>query len=191
MKLNEGDDREQQAVVKEENTEKSYPVGLKKKIDLEKLTGNVKLSELEADEEEEEQVEDETEGDHKVNIEIDRELFDKAWKSYLKKLEEENRKSLRHVMLVIEPVLDGGAIKLILENKLQKELFENERGVLLEYLEQQLNVKGLSMVTKVNKKKAKKIEKKPFTQTEKFKKMVEKNPAILTLKEKLDLKLEY
>jgi len=151
------------------------------------LTGSIRLSDL--------NVEDEikkTEAAKKpdANIEIDAAKLLETWNDYIKIVEKEKRLSLQTLMTQNKPAAEGGVVTVTLQSRLQKELFDNERTKLLQFLESKLGVNGISLMSVVDKSAAPQ-NKKPFTASEKFSKMVEENPKLLDLQQRLDLKLEH
>lgn len=83
---------------------------------------------------------------------------------------------------------DDTDIVITIENKILEEEFREIKGELTAFLRSGLNNYKLNIRAAV-------IENhtdlKPYTDKEKFKKMVEKNPALQTLREQLDLDIEY
>ncbi|GIV34802.1 MAG: DNA polymerase III subunit gamma/tau [Chitinophagales bacterium] len=120
---------------------------------------------------------------------IDPQRLEAAWNDYMQLLQNEKRLSLYSLMSQIKPVIKGREITLELSSKLQLELFNNERHKLVQFLEEQLNITGITLKAEVVKNKAV-ISPKPFTAQEKFREMAEANPALLDLQKSLDLKLE-
>ena len=87
------------------------------------------------------------------------------------------------------PVLtDETTIELTIENILQEKEINDRKTDMLTKVRKELNNYDLQLKTviNVNPEKAK-----PFTPQEKFKKMAEKNPALKTLKDKLNLELDF
>jgi len=150
------------------------------------LTGSLSFSDLNI-EDEVKQPEPERKPD--TEIEIDAAKLENTWKEYVKILEKEKRLSLHSLMSQNKPEVEDSVVTVVLQSRLQKELFDNERTKLLQFLESKMNVSGISLMAVVDKKAAKKSSK-PFTASEKFQKMAEENPAILDLQKRLDLKLE-
>jgi hypothetical protein len=121
---------------------------------------------------------------------IDPEKLHEAWNSYVEMLALEKRQSLLNLMKNHKPAVEGAEIKIILNSRLSKELFDNERTKLAEFLESKLGVTGIALVSTVERK-ASTAPVKPFTAAEKFRRMAEENPAILELQKRLDLRLEH
>jgi len=157
------------------------------KQEVSKLTGALSFSDLQAKSEEKKPV---NEKNPNVPIEIDVQKLTDAWNEYVKMLEKEKRLSLQKLMSQNKPGVEGEVVTVVLQSRLQKELFDNERTKLVQFLESKLNVSGISLMAVVDKKAATQNTK-PFTASEKFRKMAEENPAILELQKRLDLKLEH
>jgi len=158
-----------------------------RKSEAKNLTGSLSFSDLNIDEEEKQPEQEKKIG---ANVQIDAAKLEDAWSDYVKILEKEKRLSLQTLMSQNKPSLEGAVVTVTLQSRLQKELFDNERTKLFEFLESKLNVRGISLVAVVDKKAAPQSSK-PFTASEKFRKMAEENPAILELQKRLDLKLEH
>ncbi len=165
---------------------KSQPETVNRKPKTGSLTGSISFSDL--------NVEDEIKKPEAVKPdtgnEIDAAKLLEAWNDYLKTVEKEKRLSLQTLMTQNKPSAEGGMVTVTLQSRLQKELFDNERTKLLQFLESKLGVSGIGLMSVVDKKAAQQ-SKKPFTASEKFSKMVEENPKLLDLQQRLDLKLEH
>ena len=134
--------------------------------------------------------EEELDEDGKVDINIDLGKLKQSWNEYAQLLKEEKRMSLFDTMSQTEPLAEANVIKVEVQNKLQRELFQNETSELLEFIQQKLSVSNLELHLTVNKRKST-VNKVPYTSTEKLQKMAEKNPMLLKLKDKLNLELEF
>lgn len=125
-----------------------------------------------------------------TTVEINSEKLQDAWSEYAQLMANEKRVSLQNLMTQNKPSVEGAVVTVVLGSRLSKELFDNERIKLAEFLESKLGVRGISLMAIVEKKAAP-TQTKPFTASEKFRKMAEENPAILELQKRLDLKLEH
>lgn len=150
------------------------------------LTGSLSFADLNVKEEKKKEPATQTD----AQIEIDAAQLAKAWGDYVKILETEKRLSLQSLMTQNKPGVEGAVVTVVLQSRLQKELFDNERTKLLQFLESKLQVSGISLMAVVDKKAAPQNTK-PFTASEKFRRMAEENPKILDLQKRLDLKLEH
>ena len=151
------------------------------------LTGSISFSDLNIEHEEKKS---EAEKKPDADIKIDATKLQEAWNDYVKNLEKEKRLSLHTLMSMNKPKVEGSEVTVTLQSRLQKELFDNERTKLLQFLELKLKLGGISLIAVVDKTAIPKSSK-PFTASEKFQKMAEENPAILDLQRRLDLKLEH
>lgn len=125
------------------------------------------------------------------NVSIDRDHLLEVWHQYMQELYDNKRLSLYGFMKDITPQVNGPTVEITLTNKLQEEIFSNERQKLNDYLKQQMGISYLRLVMKVEKNKEDQPSNRPFTAKEKMQKMAEKNDKLLKLKEELDLDLEY
>lgn len=167
-------------------TENRKPETSNSKLQTSNLTGSLSFSDLLIEEEEEvkEEKADAT------TVEINPEKLQGAWSEYAQLMANEKRVSLQNLMTQNKPAAEGAVVTVALGSKLSKELFDNERIKLAEFLESKLGVRGISLMAIVEKKTSVQPTK-PFTASEKFRKMAEENPAILELQKRLDLKLEH
>jgi DNA polymerase-3 subunit gamma/tau len=87
------------------------------------------------------------------------------------------------------PVLkEENQIELLVDNKIQLDELQTRKGEILSYLRKELNNRKITLevlVTEVQ------DETKHLAPDEKYRKMVEKNPAISKLKDQLDLEIDY
>lgn len=150
------------------------------------LTGAVKFSDLQMSEAKTVKVEKAVVSPAEINPD----KLEAAWDEYVQILIKEKRVSLQNLMTQSKPGVEGAVITLALNSKLSKELFDNERTRLAEFLEARLGVRGISLMAVVDKKTVPQSTK-PFTASEKFSRMAEENPVILELQRRLDLKLEH
>lgn len=156
------------------------------KLQTSNLTGSLSFSDLQILEEEEVKEEQPQAG----AVEINPKQLESAWNEYAQLLAKDKRVSLQNLMTQNKPSAEGAVVTVALGSRLSKELFDNERIKLAEFLESKLGVRGISLMAIVEKKAAP-THTKPFTASEKFRKMAEENPAILELQKRLDLKLEH
>ena len=88
-----------------------------------------------------------------------------------------------------EPVLlKDFVIKVQIENRVQKEDINIESPDLLAYLREKLNNYSIKINPVIIKASQETVT---YTSRDKFKRMAEKNPDILKLKERFDLDIEY
>ncbi len=85
-------------------------------------------------------------------------------------------------------VLQGNTIVIELNNEVQKEMLTNLKQDMLDELRQLISNKQMQLEIKVS---AIQGEIKAYKPSDKFKQMAEKNPALLELKKRFDLDIEY
>jgi len=181
VKLNQNGSR-----LEKPKTENRKPETSTSNLQPSNLTGSLSFSDLQIADE----VEVKEERIEAAFAEINPEKLEVAWNEYTQLLASEKRVSLQNLMKQNKPAVEGAVVTVVLGSKLSKELFDNERIKLAEFLESKLGVRGISLMAVVEKK-ATAQPSKPFTAAEKFRKMAEENPAILELQKRLDLKLEH
>jgi len=159
----------------------------------ESMNGSFTLSDLRNnyitnDQEQEQQV---AEPESAEEVLIDQDQLLEVWQQYTRELYDQKRLSLYGFMKDITPQANGPAVEITFTNRLQEEIFSNERQKLNEYLKQQLSVPYLRLSMKMDKNKESQPSNRPFTAKEKMQKMAEKNDKLLKLKDELDLDLDY
>ncbi|MCO6499398.1 MAG: DNA polymerase III subunit gamma/tau [Vicingus serpentipes] len=113
--------------------------------------------------------------------------FEKKWHAYKLTLREKGKASL---VTVFEetPNIEDNTIRLLIENKALEDEFNYYKADFLEFIRKELKNYAIQVETQINKNfKAKKA----YTPQEKFAKMSEKNPSLVTLKQKLDMDIGY
>jgi len=111
-----------------------------------------------------------------------------AWTEYVAGLKT-GIPHLYNSLVQFHPLLkEDFVIEITLENKLLETELSRIKGEMLGFLRNRLENGKLSLNTKVEENLR---ETKPYTDKEKFEKMVSKNPSLLKLKEGLDLEIEY
>jgi DNA polymerase III subunit gamma/tau len=87
------------------------------------------------------------------------------------------------------PVLNpDGNIELVLGNKVLEDELNLRKTDMMDFLRNRLNNNRFQLLTHVAENL---VNAKPYTDKEKFDLMAEKNPALRTLKDELDLEIEY
>jgi len=115
-------------------------------------------------------------------------LLTNLWQEYLNILKGLQKKRIYSSLANKELLLkENYTVEIVLDNETQLFLFEEEKPELLKFLREKLNNFSLVFDIKVAES-AKNLE--PYSPEEKFKYMVDKNPHLLELKQKLDLDLE-
>ena len=116
--------------------------------------------------------------------EVNTALLLKVWREYATEQKNRGRNSLHATLVAREPMVAGpGSITFSIVNEVQEKDLRSEKPELLGYLRRELGDMGLELeVVKTE------VQlKRRHTPLDKFKLMVEKNPALLTLRETLDL----
>ncbi len=85
-------------------------------------------------------------------------------------------------------ILPEWQIEFTIDNKILDEEINLKKGELMEFLRTRLNNYKIQLYSKIAETQK---ELKPYTDKEKYQKMVEKNPALRTLREELDLEIDY
>lgn len=86
------------------------------------------------------------------------------------------------------PQTENNQISILIENRALEEDFLNQKGDFLDFVRKELNNYAFDFTTAINKNTS---TKKAYTPEEKYTKMIEKNPILATLKQKLDLEIGY
>lgn len=110
--------------------------------------------------------------------------FQKAWKDYIKKLEERGNKILTSTLESGEPKLNGTEIQLTYPNNTMKDSVLKAQNKLLSFLSERLQNTNLRLHIHVNMEEAKKYA---YTPREKYMKMLESNSALEKLRKTFDL----
>ena len=126
-----------------------------------------------------------TKGNKVKNTEtITEEKLASSWKELLKYYDSKGEISLYATLSKYEPkVVDENHIEIIYDNKSQYQAINFEKSEILVRLRKELNNDGLQLKLTISDKKYQRA----YTPSEKLEKMIEKNPSINSLKEKLDL----
>ncbi|CAN5336442.1 DNA polymerase III subunit gamma/tau [soil metagenome] len=123
--------------------------------------------------------------------EIDTEKLAEAWAAYKEKLGDENKISMQSLVERSLYRLVEGKVVVVLGNTVERDLFEPERVPFKEYLQNKLGVQRVAVEVEVDRSLAEaNVPRKAFSSKEKLAQMAEKNPAILKLKDNLDLKFD-
>ena len=103
-------------------------------------------------------------------------------------MQQKGKHNLYSTLCFRKPVLKENAlIEFTIDNKVQEETLENEKSELLGFLRKELNNYSTALKTVIT---TVESERKPYTSGDKFKRMAEKNPALLKLKQQFDLDIE-
>lgn len=112
-----------------------------------------------------------------------------AWKSYAEIIYEEKKYSFHSTLINRKPeIINDHTIKLILENHVQKEHLDQEKGALMAYLREKLNHSGLALESEISEEDISEVSFK--TSQDQLREMVKKNPTLQKLYEQFDLDVE-
>ena len=113
-----------------------------------------------------------------------------SWKNYATKIGLDGKHNLSSIMKEHIPNINNGfVLELTLNNKVQEEVFNEEKSNILVFLKK--NLINNSIQLNFNIKKLEKQEIKAYTPEDKFKEMAKKNPTLLEMKDQFGLELEY
>lgn len=151
-----------------------------------RLVSSFSLKKQEAENGAEEEEEDLS---NKPRTPFTQEQLDAKWKSYCYLVQKEKKASL-YATLTKHPVklVDNFQLHLVLDSEIQALELNNEKAGLLGFLRRELNNYGIDLQTEVMQHQQ---ESKHLTSKDKFLKMVEKNPILAEMREKLGLDIEY
>jgi DNA polymerase-3 subunit gamma/tau len=109
----------------------------------------------------------------------------KCWSDFAARMKAEGKKNLLTIFNSNPPMMIASDIyEVIVENKVQENLFRDERPNLLNFLRTTLRNFNIEVSVRVDEKA---VVKRPYTAAEKFQHMAAKNPAIVDLKNKFNL----
>jgi DNA polymerase-3 subunit gamma/tau len=122
-------------------------------------------------------------GDARENYTPDQ--FSKCWSDYAARLKADGKKNLLTIFISNPAkLISADNYEVVVENKVQENLFRDERPNLLNFLRGTLKNFGIEVSARVDEKA---VVKRPYTASEKFQYMAAKNPAIVDLKNKFNL----
>lgn len=112
--------------------------------------------------------------------------FNQAWNACVTKVLEKNQRSLNAMINAAKPIVDYENFKATISfhNKIQHDLFLSEKPNFIGLIREKLKNYDFDFEVIVD---ANEADINPYTNSEKFKVMSAKNPALLQLREKLDL----
>jgi DNA polymerase-3 subunit gamma/tau len=118
--------------------------------------------------------------------EVNPALLMKVWREYALAQKQRKRDSLHATLMARDPEIVGpGRIAFAIVNAVQENYLRDEKPELLGYLRRNMDDPALDLEVR----KEEVVVKPRFTNLDKFKAMAEKNPALLKLREELDLDL--
>ena len=125
-------------------------------------------------------------------VKLDTGKLKDAWKKFEKHIKDNRTEGFIHSMVEgLEPqVLEHNIIQVTLSNSVEKERFQEVKPDLVPFLIKELKVPSIEIEVAIDKTKEVKNAM-PYTNKDKFKKMAEKNPNLLNLREEFDLHIDY
>jgi DNA polymerase-3 subunit gamma/tau len=141
-----------------------------------------------------EQKQDGTVKEKKIQPDLPKKAFtqeqlDEAWIKYAKLMKEKSKVNLFATLTSRQPLLkENFLVEFTIDNMVQEEEIANGKSEIMAFLRNELQNYDTQLVTIITKSDS---EKKPYTASDKFKRMAEKNPAMKNLKEKFDLDTEF
>ena len=158
------------------------------KDNLEKKTISINID---SEEEKQEQETGQTPKLEDLNIkDFTQENLNNCWLKYASEKQNEGKHNLLSILRDKEAILkDDYNIFVSLDNKVQEEVLNEEKSNILGYLKAELENDKITL--KIDVRPIKEEEMKAYTPEDKFKKMANKNPHLLTLKEKFDLEINF
>ena len=116
--------------------------------------------------------------------------LNEKWVQYANEKENVGKHNLLSVIRDKKAILkENFNVCITLDNKVQEEVFNDEKTKLLGYLKTQLENDSISLIVDITP--LKEEEMKAYTAEDKFKKMIKKNPDLLNLKDKFDLEIDF
>ncbi len=112
------------------------------------------------------------------------EEFTMVWEKYVQHLRDRGEMILASILAIDKPKINKAEILLVLPNHSMREDLEKSQGQVLDFLKRELNNYELYFKITVNVATTKKYV---YTDEEKYHKLVEKNPAVETLRKTFDL----
>lgn len=135
-----------------------------------------------------EKKEDESEGKI-IATAFNQDQLKKAWKDYIKVAREGGKMQLFVTMEAYDPkIIDEKTIEFAVENQTQVEMFETEKTELMGFVRRALNNNQISLRISIIRDDS---SRKAYTPQDKFKKMADKNPALLKLRQQFDLDIDF
>ncbi len=126
-------------------------------------------------------------------LQLTAEELKKAWELYTEKLTEEKNHSTATNFRLAELLITGGnSFEIYTESNIQQRFIEQERGELIDHLQQYFNNRQISyqVIVKASTDDNEPVER-PLTMREQYLKMIQTYPLIRELKDRLNLDLDY
>lgn len=112
-----------------------------------------------------------------------------VWNAYARKVRADKKESLYTTLVKHKPILhDGFGIEIKVENMVQHQDLNREGPELQGFLREKLNNYSITIKSTIIQQELKDVA---YTSIDKFKRMAEKNPTLLKMKERFDLDIDY
>lgn len=141
--------------------------------------------------EEEKKEEKEEQGAHLADLPRDPftiESFNLAWNAFANEIKSSGNNNLFITLQKSKPNISENVLEMTVNNRVQEHDIHEIKADLLAFLRKRLNNFGIDLQINIAEKKG---QNKPYTPMDKFKKLAEKNPALLKLRERFDLDVDY
>jgi len=106
------------------------------------------------------------------------------WNRYANKIKEEGKINVYTMLTSNEPILENDVITVIIENKIQESILQDELVYFLNFLRPELKNFNLRIVTK---KVERELKNRLYTSIEKYQYMVQKNPQLEEMRKQFNL----
>lgn len=121
--------------------------------------------------------------------ELDSEALEKAIRQFAENKNMAGNKQLYTTLVTSKTILNqNNSVHLSIHNEAQNEILQNVKQEFLDYLRKTLSNKDISLEVIIN---TEPVSEKAYKPVDKFKLLAEKNPALLDLKKRLDLEIDY
>jgi DNA polymerase-3 subunit gamma/tau len=180
-KITENSQEDEVSVELKKKINISHNLGVKKKSSLISINSSFKTAEKKVKEE---------------NLILDLRSVDfseskmlQAWKDLISFIKEKGKSNLSITLGVHQPkLLEEYLIELPLSNSAQEEMISEDKFIILKYLRNKLDNDKIEIKTKITEVERRNI---PYTNKDKFKKMLNENPSLEKLRIKLGLDPDY
>ena len=123
-----------------------------------------------------------------IQYEISQQKFEELWMEYMNSIKESSP-SLYATLTKNKPILRENIIDIKIDNKVQETEIKGKKGEVLDFIRSKTGNYALQIDTQVIA--SENISDIAYTDNDKFKKMAEKNPEIIKLKNDLNLEIEF
>jgi DNA polymerase-3 subunit gamma/tau len=111
--------------------------------------------------------------------------FLKCWSDFAAKIKSEGKKNLVTIFIANAPrMIKPNVFEVLVGNKVQENLFKEERPYLLNYMRSQLKNYSMEVNARVDEQE---VVRKPYTAIEKFQHMAARNPQLMDLRNRFNL----